>query len=79
MLQVDAKGVLEGTTVLSWLLAQHPGTYELGQLRTVQRRLREWRAVHGPVHDKDRVPPYSAIDDPEHHPEEPIQDWRSAR
>ena len=48
LLQVDTKGVLEGTTVLSWLRAQHPGTYELGQLRTVQRRLREWRAVHGP-------------------------------
>ncbi len=40
LLQVDTKGVLEGTTVLSWLRAQHPGTYELGQLRTVQRRLR---------------------------------------
>jgi hypothetical protein len=48
LLRLDEKGVLEGTTVLDRLREQHPGAYEWGQLRTLQRRLRDWRAEHGP-------------------------------
>jgi hypothetical protein len=48
LLTLDDKGVLEGTTVLEWLREQHPGKYDWGQLRTLQRRVRDWRALHGP-------------------------------
>ncbi|MBK6514308.1 MAG: hypothetical protein IPG04_09340 [Polyangiaceae bacterium] len=27
---------------------RHPGRYEAGQLRTLQRHVRQWRAEHGP-------------------------------
>jgi len=47
LLRRDDKGALEGTTLLSWLREQHPGVYEWGQLRTLQRRIRQWRAMHG--------------------------------
>lgn len=40
---------LEAKTLFEWLLATSPaGTYEPGQLRTLQRRVREWRAAEGP-------------------------------
>lgn len=35
-------------TVFEDLRAQHPDRYRPGQLRTLQRRMREWRAEHGP-------------------------------
>jgi hypothetical protein len=39
----------EAKTLFEWLLSQAPeGTYEPGQLRTLQRRVREWRATAGP-------------------------------
>lgn len=48
LLERDAERVLEATTLLEWLEARHPGRFGPGQLRTLQRRLREWRALHGP-------------------------------
>lgn len=39
---------LEAKTLFETLLAEHPGQYEPGQLRTLQRRVGEWRAKHGP-------------------------------
>lgn len=33
------------------LQEQHPGRYEDGQLRTLQRRVKQWRAAHGPERD----------------------------
>ncbi len=48
MLVTDDKGVLQATTVLGWLQDKHPGSYDEGLLRTLQRRLRDWRALHGP-------------------------------
>lgn len=39
---------LEAKTLFEALLAEHPGRYEPGQLRTLQRRVGEWRAKHGP-------------------------------
>jgi hypothetical protein len=39
----------EAKTLFEWLLTTaEPGTYEPGQLRTLQRRVREWRATSGP-------------------------------
>jgi len=48
LLIADEESVLEATTVLEWLEERHPGQCELGQLRTLQRRIRDWRALHGP-------------------------------
>ncbi len=42
---------LEAKTVFELLRKQFPGLYEPGQLRTLQRRVRTWRAECGP--DKD--------------------------
>lgn len=39
---------LEGKTLFEYLTAKHPGRYEPGQLRTLQRRVQEWRAKEGP-------------------------------
>ena len=39
---------LEAKTLFEHLLVQHPGRYEPGQLRTLQRRVQEWRAKEGP-------------------------------
>ena len=47
LLQQDIGRKLEATTVLEWLEERYPGRYGRGQLRTLQRRLRDWRALHG--------------------------------
>lgn len=39
---------LEAKTLFEHLLAEHPERYEPGQLRTLQRRIQEWRAKKGP-------------------------------
>jgi transposase InsO family protein len=39
---------LEAKTLFEFLVAQHPDRYEPGQLRTLQRRILEWRALEGP-------------------------------
>jgi hypothetical protein len=48
LLERDKEGVLEATTILGLLMERQPGRYNSGQLRTLQRRLRDWRALHGP-------------------------------
>ena len=40
---------LEGQTLFAWLQRQHPGRFADGQLRTLQRRIKQWRAEHGPA------------------------------
>lgn len=44
----DEDGVLEAVTVLAELQERHPGRFFEGQVRTLQRRIRDWRADHGP-------------------------------
>ena len=44
---VDAPG-LEAKTLFEFLIAQRPERYEPGQLRTLQRRVQDWRAKEGP-------------------------------
>jgi hypothetical protein len=38
---------LEAKLLFEWLCEQKPGTYQEGQLRTFQRRVSVWRALHG--------------------------------
>lgn len=42
---------LDAKTVFELLVEEHPGRYEPGQLRTLQRRMRLWRAASGPEKD----------------------------
>jgi hypothetical protein len=44
---------LEAKTLFELLVEKYPGRYEPGQLRTLQRRIKVWRAAHGP--DKEVV------------------------
>jgi hypothetical protein len=37
---------LEAKSLFDWLCEQHPGQYPEGQLRTLQRRVAEWRALN---------------------------------
>ena len=39
---------LEAKTLFEDLERRHPGRYEEGQLRTLQRRIKRWRAEQGP-------------------------------
>jgi hypothetical protein len=39
---------LEAKTLFELLDEEHPDRYEPGQLRTLQRRVKQWRAAHGP-------------------------------
>lgn len=38
---------LEGAFLFEWLCERYPGQYQDGQLRTFQRRVREWKALNG--------------------------------
>src|SRR4051794_474038 len=40
---------LEAKTLLEHLQRQHPGRFADGQVRTLQRRVKRWRALHGPA------------------------------
>jgi hypothetical protein len=48
LLARDDERVLQATTLFELLESRHPGRFAPGQLRTLQRRLRDWRAVQGP-------------------------------
>ena len=48
LLTADDAGVLEATTVLDVVAERHGTRYGPSQLRTLQRRVRDWRALHGP-------------------------------
>jgi hypothetical protein len=49
LLREDANGELEATTVLAELRRRHGDeAYGPAQLRTLQRRMQQWRALHGP-------------------------------
>jgi hypothetical protein len=39
---------LEAKTLFELLQEAHPDRYDAGQLRTLQRRIKRWRAAHGP-------------------------------
>jgi hypothetical protein len=48
LLVADEDRVLEARTILGELERRHPGAFNEAQVRTLQRRMRDWRAVHGP-------------------------------
>lgn len=48
LLERDEKRVLEARTLLEELERRRPGQFSESHLRTLQRRMREWRALHGP-------------------------------
>lgn len=39
---------LEAKTLMDWLMVEHPNTFEVGQIRTLRRRIRDWRILKGP-------------------------------
>lgn len=43
--------LLNGVTLLEELQRRYPGQYSTGVLRTLQRRIRQWRAIHGADRD----------------------------
>jgi hypothetical protein len=49
LLERDEAGVLEAVTLLGELQERYPGRFTDGQVRTLQRRVRDWRAEHGPA------------------------------
>jgi len=56
---------LEAKSLFEWLCAQPGRSYQEGQLRTFQRGVREWRALHGP--------PKEVFFPQEHRPGEALQ------
>ena len=46
--QLEVNPGLQAKTVLEWLQREHPGKFQDGQLRTLQRRIKQWRATDGP-------------------------------
>lgn len=48
LLEKDMDGALQATTLLDLVQTKHPGQYPDGLVRTLQRRLRDWRAQYGP-------------------------------
>lgn len=48
LLQGEAAGKLRATTIIDWLEGKFPGRFSVSQLRTLQRRLQDCRALNGP-------------------------------
>lgn len=48
LLERDEQGVLEATTIIAQLQHRHEERFDGRHLRTLQRRIRDWRALHGP-------------------------------
>jgi chromosomal replication initiation ATPase DnaA len=46
---LDADAKLEAKTLFDWLQREHPERFADGQLRTLQRRMKVWRATKGPA------------------------------
>lgn len=46
--QLELNPGLEAKTIFEALQQQCPGEFSAGQLRTLQRRIRQWRAIEGP-------------------------------
>ena len=47
--QLVANPGLQAKTLFAWLQREHPGQFQDGQLRTLQRRIKQWRATDGPA------------------------------
>ena len=62
---LEQDGALEAKTVFEEFGRRYPGRFQSGQLRTLQRRFRDWRALHG----KDKEVYFAQ----RHHPGEQCQ------
>jgi Mu transposase-like protein len=49
--QIEESPGLEAKTLFEWLQREYPGRYADGQIRTLQRRIKQWRAVEGPAQE----------------------------
>ena len=49
--QLERDPALQGSTLFALLCEQHPGCYRPTQMRTLQRHIARWRAVHRPEHE----------------------------
>ena len=47
--QLRLNAGLQAKTLFAWLQREHPGEFQDGQLRTLQRRIKQWRATEGPA------------------------------
>ena len=47
LLRGEAAGRLRATTIIEWLEEKFPGRFSASQLRTLQRRLQDWRVSTG--------------------------------
>lgn len=45
--KIEVNPGLEAKTLFEWLQREYPGRYSDGQLRTLQRRIKQWRALEG--------------------------------
>jgi transposase len=48
---LEGNAGLQSLTLFDYLQRQYPGRFEEGQLRTLQRRVKHWRAVAGPARE----------------------------
>ena len=48
LLESDKDRDLQATTLMEFLDERHPGRFKASQVRTLQRRIRDWRALYGP-------------------------------
>lgn len=48
LLEADEAGKLQVKTLFDALVERHPGRFQPGQRRTLERRVRDWRALCGP-------------------------------
>lgn len=46
-LAADTDRRLQALTLFDWVSERYPGRFQPGQVRTLQRRVRDWRAQHG--------------------------------
>ena len=46
---IDTQATLEAKTIFEYLQRAYPGKYHNGQLRTLQRRIKVWKALYGPA------------------------------
>jgi len=49
--QLEQTPSLQAKTIFQWLQREHPGQFQQGQLRTLQRRIKRWRATDGPARE----------------------------
>jgi hypothetical protein len=49
--QIEEGPGLEAKTLFEWLQRECPGRFSDGQIRTLQRRVKLWRATEGPAHE----------------------------